>query len=116
MAHGPQFLACSFTPALEGPPGPEVDLSGCEARQGAVAAEGLQAAGDEDALGLARPQCGLHLKCHVGPTDSTEAAPGTILLGDFSFHISRNSIPASKSVEGAQRKTQLWFQSSDLVD
>ncbi|KAM7148413.1 nucleoside diphosphate kinase, mitochondrial isoform 1-T1 [Molossus nigricans] len=51
----------------------------------------------------------------IGHTDSAEAAPGTI-RGDFSFHISRNVIHASDSVEGAQREIQLWFQSNELVD
>ncbi|XP_054570141.1 nucleoside diphosphate kinase, mitochondrial-like [Eptesicus fuscus] len=51
----------------------------------------------------------------IGHTDSAEAAPGTI-RGDFSFHISRNIIHASDSVEGAQREIQLWFQSNELVD
>ncbi|KAM8778896.1 nucleoside diphosphate kinase, mitochondrial isoform 2-T2 [Rhynchonycteris naso] len=51
----------------------------------------------------------------IGQTDSAEAAPGTI-RGDFSFHISRNIIHASDSVEGAQREIQLWFQSDELVD
>ncbi|XP_066239152.1 nucleoside diphosphate kinase, mitochondrial isoform X3 [Saccopteryx leptura] len=51
----------------------------------------------------------------IGHTDSAEAAPGTI-RGDFSFHISRNIIHASDSVEGAQREIQLWFQSDELVD
>ncbi|XP_054442709.1 nucleoside diphosphate kinase, mitochondrial [Pteronotus mesoamericanus] len=51
----------------------------------------------------------------IGHTDSAEAAPGTI-RGDFSFHISRNIIHASNSVEEAQREIQLWFQSNELVD
>ncbi|XP_045704733.1 nucleoside diphosphate kinase, mitochondrial isoform X2 [Phyllostomus hastatus] len=51
----------------------------------------------------------------IGHTDSAEAAPGTI-RGDFSFHITRNVIHASNSVEEAQREIRLWFQSNELVD
>ncbi|XP_030067932.1 nucleoside diphosphate kinase D, mitochondrial [Microcaecilia unicolor] len=51
----------------------------------------------------------------VGETDSVEAKPGTI-RGDFSFHISRNVIHASDSVEVAQKEISLWFRSSELVD
>lgn len=51
----------------------------------------------------------------MGHTDPAEASPDTI-QGDFSVHISRNVIHVCDSMEGAQRKMQLWFQSSELVD
>ncbi|KAF3846587.1 hypothetical protein F7725_003665 [Dissostichus mawsoni] len=51
----------------------------------------------------------------VGHTNPLEAQAGTI-RGDFSFHISRNVVHASDSLEGAQREIQLWFQKKELLN
>ncbi|KAM3597586.1 uncharacterized protein V6R79_006476 [Siganus canaliculatus] len=51
----------------------------------------------------------------VGHTDPAEAQAGTV-RGDFSFHVSRNVVHASDSVEGAQREIQLWFQGQELLN
>ncbi|XP_041673094.1 nucleoside diphosphate kinase, mitochondrial [Cheilinus undulatus] len=50
----------------------------------------------------------------VGHTNPAEARAGTI-RGDFSFHVSRNVVHASDSVEGAQREIQLWFKGKELL-
>ncbi|XP_018528256.1 nucleoside diphosphate kinase, mitochondrial isoform X1 [Lates calcarifer] len=51
----------------------------------------------------------------VGHTNPAEAQAGTV-RGDFSFHVSRNVVHASDSLEGAQREIQLWFQGSELLN
>ncbi|TMS15199.1 hypothetical protein E3U43_021661 [Larimichthys crocea] len=51
----------------------------------------------------------------VGHTNPAEAQAGTV-RGDFSFHVSRNVVHASDSVDGAQREIQLWFQGKDLLN
>ncbi|KAM6965858.1 nucleoside diphosphate kinase, mitochondrial [Tautogolabrus adspersus] len=51
----------------------------------------------------------------VGHTNPAEAQAGTI-RGDFSFHVSRNVVHASDSLEGAQREIQLWFKGKELVN
>ncbi|KAM9843984.1 nucleoside diphosphate kinase, mitochondrial [Aulostomus maculatus] len=51
----------------------------------------------------------------VGHTNPAEAQAGTV-RGDFSYHVSRNVVHASDSLEGAQREIQLWFQGKDLVN
>ncbi|XP_068434738.1 nucleoside diphosphate kinase, mitochondrial [Clinocottus analis] len=50
----------------------------------------------------------------VGHTNPAEAQAGTV-RGDFSFHVSRNVVHASDSLEGAQREIQLWFQKKELL-
>ncbi|KAK5856464.1 hypothetical protein PBY51_008056 [Eleginops maclovinus] len=51
----------------------------------------------------------------VGHTNPLEAQAGTV-RGDFSFHVSRNVVHASDSLEGAQREIQLWFQKKELLN
>ncbi|XP_065821217.1 nucleoside diphosphate kinase, mitochondrial isoform X1 [Labrus bergylta] len=51
----------------------------------------------------------------VGHTNPAEAQAGTV-RGDFSFHVSRNVVHASDSLEGAQREIQLWFTGKELVN
>ncbi|GAA6226144.1 nucleoside diphosphate kinase, mitochondrial-like [Lates japonicus] len=51
----------------------------------------------------------------VGHTNPAEAQAGTV-RGDFSFHVSRNVVHASDSLEGAQREIQLWFQGNELLN
>ncbi|XP_059204563.1 nucleoside diphosphate kinase, mitochondrial [Centropristis striata] len=51
----------------------------------------------------------------VGHTNPVEAQAGTV-RGDFSFHVSRNVVHASDSLEGAQREIQLWFQKKELLN
>ncbi|XP_068583940.1 nucleoside diphosphate kinase, mitochondrial [Cebidichthys violaceus] len=51
----------------------------------------------------------------VGHTNPAEAQAGTV-RGDFSFHVSRNVVHASDSLEGAQREIQLWFQRKELLN
>lgn len=51
----------------------------------------------------------------VGHTNPAEAHAGTI-RGDLSFHVSRNVVHASDSLEGAQREIQLWFKAQDLLN
>ncbi|XP_068613530.1 nucleoside diphosphate kinase-like [Brachionichthys hirsutus] len=51
----------------------------------------------------------------VGHTNPAEAQAGTV-RGDFSFHVSRNVVHASDSLEGAQREIQLWFQGKELLN
>lgn len=51
----------------------------------------------------------------VGHTNPAEASAGTI-RGDLSFHVSRNVVHASDSLEGAQREIQLWFKGKELLN
>ncbi|KAM9346047.1 nucleoside diphosphate kinase, mitochondrial [Symphorus nematophorus] len=51
----------------------------------------------------------------VGHTNPAEAQAGTV-RGDFSFHVSRNVVHASDSLEGAQREIQLWFKGKELLN
>ncbi|XP_074552460.1 nucleoside diphosphate kinase, mitochondrial [Halichoeres trimaculatus] len=51
----------------------------------------------------------------VGHTNPAEASAGTV-RGDFSFHVSRNVVHASDSLEGAQREIQLWFKGKELLN
>ncbi|XP_053194301.1 nucleoside diphosphate kinase, mitochondrial [Scomber japonicus] len=51
----------------------------------------------------------------VGNTNPAEAQAGTV-RGDFSFHVSRNVVHASDSLEGAQREIRLWFQGKELLN
>ncbi|XP_078017859.1 nucleoside diphosphate kinase, mitochondrial isoform X2 [Epinephelus lanceolatus] len=51
----------------------------------------------------------------VGHTNPAEAQAGTV-RGDFSFHVSRNVVHASDSLETAQREIGLWFQKKELLN
>ncbi|XP_037647011.1 nucleoside diphosphate kinase, mitochondrial-like [Sebastes umbrosus] len=51
----------------------------------------------------------------VGHTNPAEAQAGTV-RGDFSYHVSRNVVHASDSLEMAQREIQLWFQKKELLN
>ncbi len=51
----------------------------------------------------------------MGPTDGTQAAPGTI-RGDFALSVQNNLIHGSDSPESAAREIAIWFKPEELVD
>jgi len=51
----------------------------------------------------------------VGPTDPSEAPPGTI-RGDYGAHFRRNLIHGSDSIDTAELEIKLWFEADEIMD
>lgn len=51
----------------------------------------------------------------MGPTDGTQAPPGTI-RGDFALSIQNNLVHGSDSPDNARSEIALWFQPAELVE
>jgi nucleoside-diphosphate kinase len=55
------------------------------------------------------------LRSLIGPTDHTEALPGTI-RGDYCAFTRKNILHASDSAESAKREIELFFTPEEIIE
>ena len=73
---------------------------------------GFMTSGPAVPMVLERDNAVAHLRGFIGPTDSTEAAAGTV-RGDFGTDVQCNAVHASDSLENAGNEIAIFFGAND---